>query len=330
MPRTWAVIGTGRMAAQFGRAIVAAGDRVGCVVSSSIARAQEFAEQFGGSARAVGDVREVSDVGDVELAYVASPNDRHAQHIATLSALGLPVLCEKPLAVFAAEAREIAARADTDGATVGVAFHNRQHPAHRRARELVAGGFLGQLRMVDVAGCLPGLEVPDWYADPSVSGGGILPMSGVHRVDLVRHIVGADYASVSASVAFHRGAPYDDSATIAATFADGVGSSFVFGLDAPYGDDRVAFHGTNGTIVIEGTMSQWWSDAPGTLTTRGPDGANTEAFPGVDAYRLQVEDFARFAGGETSSIASLGDALAVTEFSEAVYRSAETGERIQL
>lgn len=315
------------MAAEFARAIDAAGDRLECVVSGTIGRAEAFAAQAGTPARAF---TSVSEIDEVDLAYVASPNDRHARDIAELSALGLPVLCEKPLAAFASEAREILARVESDRATVGVAFQNRQHPAHRRARELVAAGFLGELRMVTVSACLPALDVPEWYADPSVSGGGILPMSGVHRVDLARHIVGEEFATVAASTAHHRGAAYDDSATIAATFAGGAGCTFALGLDAPYGDDRIAVHGTAGTIVVEGTMSQWWNDKPGTLTTRDADGASTESFPGVDTYRRQVEDFARYAAGEDSSIADLRDALAVVEFSEAAYRSADSGERALL
>jgi hypothetical protein len=45
---------------------------------------------------------------------------------------------------------------------------------------------------------------------------------------------------------------------------------------------------------------------------------------------LQVEDFARFAGGDASSIAGVADACAVVEFTEAVYRSAEEGVRVAL
>jgi predicted dehydrogenase len=139
--------------------------------------------------------------------------------------------------------------------------------------------------------------------------------------------VAEEYTTVAASTAHHRGAAYDDTATIAATLAGGAGCTFVFGLDAPYGDDRIALHGTRGSIVVEGTLSQWWSDAPGSITTRDADRTETESFDGVDTYRLQVDDFARYASGGSSSIAGVDDAVAVAEFSEAVYRSAATGER---
>lgn len=325
--RNWVVVGTGRMAAQFSRAIIAAGDRVGWVVSATPGRAAAFSDEAGlDAATATG----IGGIGEADLAYVASPNDRHADHIAELGARGLAVLCEKPLAVFADEARVIADRASTTDAVVGVAFQNRQHPAHIRARQLIADGFLGRLRSVSVSGCLPALEVPGWYDDARISGGGILPMSGVHRIDLVRFIAGEDFATVSAVTEHHRGAAYDDTATIAATFASGAGCSFVFGLDMPYGDDRIAVHGTEGSIVVEGTLSQWWSDASGTLTLRSADSTTVEAFEGVDSYRLQVDDFARFAAGQDSHIASVGDAIVVAEFSEAAYLSAESGRRVQL
>lgn len=327
MTHDWAVVGTGRMAAQFSRAVVAAGDRVRWVVSATAARAEAFCAETGLEARAVGGI---GTVGEADFAYVASPNDRHAADVAELGRRGLPVLCEKPLAVSAEAARAIGDHAAAAGAVVGVAFQNRQHPAHVRARRLVADGRLGRLRSVNVSGCLPALEVPAWYDDARTSGGGILPMSGVHRIDLVRFITGEDFATVSAVTGHHRNAAYDDSATIAATLAGGAGCSFVFGLDMPYGDDRIAVHGTEGSIIVEGTLSQWWSDAPGTLALRDADGTSVEVFEGVDAYRLEAEDFARFAAGRESQIATVDDAIAVAEFSEAAYRSAGSGLRRSL
>jgi 1,5-anhydro-D-fructose reductase (1,5-anhydro-D-mannitol-forming) len=320
----WGLVGTGRMARQFGRAILAAGHVVGAVVGRSAEGAAVLAAELGAPMSGV-DTGLLRSAG-VELGYIASPNDRHAEHLAALAGMGLPVLCEKPLAATAAEARAIREAAGDGRTRIRVAFQYRQHPAHRRAREIIAAGELGELRMVEVAGCLPALDVPDWYDDPATSGGGILPMTGVHRVDLVRHLVGRDYAYVSATTAHHRGARWDDAATIAAVMAGDVGCSFQFGLDMPRGDDRVAVHGTAGSLVLDSTMSQWWSTAPGTLTVRRAEGVRVKRFEQVDAYRLQVEDFA--AGGAT--VATLDDAVAVAEFSEAVYASAAEGRRIVL
>lgn len=306
----------------------APGHRVGGVIGRAGGSAEALAADLGGVAHG-DDIAMLSSI-PVYLAYVASPNDRHGAHIAAARAQGLPVLCEKPLAATAAAARDIVDALAADGPPVGVAFQYRQHPAHSRARQLVAEGALGELRLVEATACLPALDVPAWYDDPQASGGGILPMSGVHRVDIVRWIVARDYADVFATVAHHRGAAYDDTASIAARFADGPGCTFQFGLDAPFGDDRIALHGTEGSLILQSTMSQWWSDEPGVLTVRTAAGTTVERFAGVDVYRLEVEDFARHAAGEHSSIATPSDAVAAAEFTEAVYRSAADRQSVTL
>lgn len=326
--RPWGVIGTGRVARQFARAIT---DAPGHRVVSVVGRTRSGSESFVADARLDAEPAvsvEALVAAGAELVYVASPNDRHAEHIAAAHTAGLPVLCEKPLAASSAAAREIRDAVEDGGARVGVAFQYRQHPAHQRARQIVASGALGGLRLVAVSACLPALDVPDWYRDRAVSGGGILPMSGVHRVDLARHLLGLDYVRVGSLTANRRGALYDDTAAITAAFVDGTACTFLFGLDTPYGDDRLAIHGTTGSLILDSTMSQWWSSAPGTLTLRTADGLSTESFGDVDNYLLQVADFARFADGdEQNSIATLDDAVAVADFTEAVY-SADATQRL--
>lgn len=321
----WGLVGTGRMTRQFARAILEVGQRVGAVAGRTTASAAAFAAELGSDPLA-GETPEALVRAGVDLAYIASPNDVHGEHIALLARAGIPVLCEKPLAATAAAARAIRDAADPAGPRIGVAFQYRQHPAHRRAREIILSGELGELRGIDVAGCLPALEVPAWYDDPRVAGGGILPMTGVHRVDLVRFITGREVRSVSAVTAHHRGASWDDSATVAAGLDGDVGCAFQFGLDMPFGDDRVAVHGTTGSLVLEDTMSQWWSTSPGSLTLRTAAGVARETFDDVDTYALQALDFA----SDGESIAGLDDAVAAAEITEAIYRSAVEGGRVAL
>ena len=314
----WGIIGAGRVARRFAEAIGAApGHHLQTVCSRSLE---------GAAALAVGATA-TDSLGELlraqpDFVYIASPNNLHASHIATVQAAGIPVLCEKPLAATAAAARQIGLI--TQGPPIGVAFQYRHHPAHARARKLVASGVLGELRLVEVSACLPALDVPPWYGDLSVSGGGILPMSGVHRVDLARHIVGQNFDEVTALVGHFREAIYDDTAAISARFTGGALATFLSGLDAPFGDDHISLHGTAGSLRIESTMSQWWSNAPGPVTLRTADGAVTEIFESVDTYRLQVEAFPRFVAGE-GEFATVSDAIAVAEFTEAVYVSAAKG-----
>lgn len=324
----WGVVGTGRMAGKFSAAIgETPGHRVGVVVGRTRESAAKFAEQLPGPIR-TGD--DVALLHDVDLAYVASPNDRHHAHVTALVGLGCPVLCEKPLAASAQAAKCLRDDVVTQSGRVTVAFQYRQHPGHRRARELIQQGVLGRLRFAEVSTGLPELEVPAWYSDLSVSGGGILPMTGIHRVDVLRMITGEDYAQVSAVTEHSRGQAYDDTAAVVARLGCGGSATFQFGLDAPHGDDRIAVHGTAGSLVLEWTMSQWWNPRGGRLIVRSNEGEKVEEFAGVDPYRAQVEDFARFAAGEPVGMATMDDAIAIAEFTEAVYESAATARSVSL
>lgn len=324
----WGIVGTGRMAARFANAIAdAPGHHVGAVVGRTRESAARFAEGLPGAVATSGDIELLAGV---DLAYVASPNDRHHDHVLALVRLGRAVLCEKPLAASAQASRAIRDDVVALRGRVAVAFQYRQHPAHLRAREVITRGVLGQLRFTESSTGLPALEVPPWYSDPSVSGGGILPMTGIHRVDVLRMITGEEYTQVAAMVDHHRGQPYDDTAAVVAKLGGGYTSTFQFGLDAPHGDDRIAVHGTAGSLVLEWTMSQWWNPRPGLLTVRTDDGETVEEFDGVDTYRGQVEDFARFAAGEPASVATMDDAIAIARFTEAVYESAAAARGVAL
>ncbi|MCU1525744.1 MAG: oxidoreductase domain protein [Microbacteriaceae bacterium] len=329
--RRWGVVGAGRVARRFAKAIgETSGHRVAAVSSRTRAGASSFVDELGFDALATDSLDELLDAAP-DLVYIASPNDLHAVHVALVHGAGVAVLCEKPLAANAAGAREIRNSLGSSTAPVGVAFQYRQHPAHARARGIVASGALGDVRLVEVSACLPALDVPPWYDDPEVSGGGILPMSGVHRVDIARHIVGQGFTRVQALVDHHRGAAYDDTAAMAARFAGGAAATFLFGLDAPFGDDRLAIHGTLGSVLVDSTMSQWWSDTPGTITLRTAEGTTVETFDDVDTYGLQVRSFARFADGlDEPEFATVDDAVACAEFSEGVYESARSGASVAL
>ncbi|MCU1557827.1 MAG: fructose reductase [Microbacteriaceae bacterium] len=329
--RRWGVVGAGRVARRFAKAIAETpGHQVLAVSSRTRAGARSFVDELGFDALATDSVDELLDVGP-EFVYIASPNNLHAAHLAHVHGAGVPVLCEKPLAVNATAGREIRDSLGIGGASVGVAFQYRQHPAHARARQLVASGVLGDIRLVEVSACLPMLDVPPWYDDPAVSGGGILPMSGVHRVDIARHIVGQDFTRVQALNDHYRGAVYDDTAAIATRFSGGAMGTFLFGLDAPFGDDRLAIHGTLGSLLVDSTMSQWWSGTPGSISLRTAEGTTAETFDDVDTYGLQVQSFARFADGlDEPEFATVDDAVACAEFSEAVYESATSGLSVAL
>ncbi|HEY1245257.1 MAG TPA: Gfo/Idh/MocA family oxidoreductase, partial [Hyphomicrobiaceae bacterium] len=142
----WGIVSTGKHPdIKIAPAIAAAagGGLVG-VYSRDQQRAEAFAEKHGARAAysQLGDLLKDSRVDGV---FVASPNALHAEHVVQAAEVGKHVLCEKPMATTIADARRIVAACRRAGVTLGVAFNLRQHPAYRRARDLVAAGTLGRI-----------------------------------------------------------------------------------------------------------------------------------------------------------------------------------------
>lgn len=140
--------------------------------------------------------REGVDVVDCSL-----PNHLHREALLLAFQAGRHVYCEKPLAVNAAEAREVAQAAGKAGVQVGMTFNYRFIPALMRARELIDRGAVGRIYSFRAEYYHSGYQDPErpqsWRMRRSQAGGGALVDLGAHLVDLVRHLLG-EYDAVRA------------------------------------------------------------------------------------------------------------------------------------
>ena len=150
------------------------------------------------------DWRALLERDDVQLIDVCTPGDSHAEiSVAALDA-GKHVLCEKPLANTLREAEAMtaaAARAQARGVRSMIGFNYRRVPALALARELIAGGQVGEIRHVRAA------YLQDWLTDPAFpltwrlqkehAGSGALGDLGAHIVDLAQYLTGQLIAGVS-------------------------------------------------------------------------------------------------------------------------------------
>jgi predicted dehydrogenase len=137
------------------------------------------------------------DQADVDAIYVAVPNGLHGRWAIAALRGGYPVLCEKPLAANAAEARRMAEAADAAGLALVEAVHWRDHPAAARIADLLRG--LGRLRSMDLRYSLPGGFLPpdDIRFSPSLAGGWLMDQ-GCYCISFARYFAGEPEAVVSA------------------------------------------------------------------------------------------------------------------------------------
>jgi predicted dehydrogenase len=140
----------------------------------------------------------VIDRDDVDAIYNPLPISLHREWTLKALAAGKHVLCEKSIALNAAEAREMADAARDAGLVLMDAFHYRYHPAFIRAVELLRAGRIGTIERVEAV-----FQTP--VTDPAnirliyATGGGVTMDIGCYPVSWVRHAAGEEPEVVSAT-----------------------------------------------------------------------------------------------------------------------------------
>src|SRR5436190_18099467 len=149
-----AVVGAGFIGAVHVEALRRIGVPVHGIVGSSPGRAAERARALGVPAYESLDAMLADD--RVRVVHVASPNHLHHPQASAALAAGRHVVCEKPLATTGAESAELLALARASGTVHAVNFNLRFYPLCQHLRQLVAGGRLGDVRL------LSGHYLQDW------------------------------------------------------------------------------------------------------------------------------------------------------------------------
>ena len=169
--------------------------------------AAEAARRYGFES-STGDWRRVIDDPTIDVVDIATPNDSHCEIAVAAAEAGKHVLCEKPLARTADEARQMFEAVQRAGIVHMVAFNYRRTPAVALAKRYLEDGSLGRVLS------FRGTYLQDWSADPnsplswrfqrSVAGSGALGDIGTHVLDIARYLVG-EISGVSSILTTHVG-----------------------------------------------------------------------------------------------------------------------------
>lgn len=141
------VVGIGFIGVAHIEALRRLGVDVAGVVGSSPERAKAKAEQAG-LGKVYESVEALAADPEIDVVHIASPNYAHAEQVRTVLASGKHVVCEKPLALTAADTSDLVSRAAEVGLVNAVCFNIRFYPANHQARALVAAGDIGEPRLI--------------------------------------------------------------------------------------------------------------------------------------------------------------------------------------
>ena len=167
------------------------------VASRDAERADAFAREHG-IPRAYGSYEALIDDPDIDALYVPLPNSLHREWVIRAVGAGKHVLCEKPLALGAADCLEMAAAAEEAGVKLMEAFMYRFHPRIERVVDMIRDGHIGEVGAVRSTFTFR-LRSPDNIRlDPSLGGGSLMDV-GCYCVNVSRTIVGEEPHAVQAT-----------------------------------------------------------------------------------------------------------------------------------
>ncbi|MCA9578080.1 MAG: SDR family NAD(P)-dependent oxidoreductase [Sandaracinaceae bacterium] len=255
---------------------------------------------------------------DVDAVYLALPTRMHAaQALATIAA-GKHLLCEKPLASNADEARRVHAAAESSGLVVAEAMHSLHHPLVPHLRALLGGGELGELVRVE-AGFSAYIPQRDFRFVYELSGGVMLDM-GCYPVAFLRAVLGTEPEVRSAT------------ATPVAPSVDGVMDSRLAFPNAPDVrlfvamrslrrplEVRMRFIGTRGSVDLLNFIKP---EVYHHLVVRSPRGRRVVRVPGGSTYQSQLRAFTEAVRGGPPIVTTTGEAVRTLEVIDAIYREA--------
>jgi predicted dehydrogenase len=246
--------------------------------------ARGWAEEFQ-VPRAYGSYREVLDDPGVDAVYIPLPNELHRPWVLAAADAGKHVLCEKPLALDADEARAMVEHCRARGVVLMEAFMWRHQPRTAALRRLVAEGTIGTLRLVRSSFSFP-IEPGDWRLDPA-RGGGALWDVGCYGVSTARYFAGAEPEAIQAQAHFHPDG-VDLSLTAIVKFPGAVLGQIDCSFEQPF---RCTYEliGTRGVIEVP---DAYLPPAQPVARLRTLDSAQDLTFDGRDQYAAMVDAFA--------------------------------------
>lgn len=196
---------------------------------------------------------------DIDAVYIGTPVFCHEQQAMESLIAGKHVLIEKPIAMNYMSAQKILNEAKNRNLLIMSGFMMRYHNLHKKMREIVYSGGIGQVVSADFQFSCWYPKIPgSWRQDKSKGGGGVIMDLGVHCIDLMMYLTQARVEDVKGFLANQtHNYEVEDSANIIVKLSDGAYGRVQVNFNVPDAlPSRVELRGTKGALIAEGSMGQ--------------------------------------------------------------------------
>lgn len=294
------------------------------IASRDLSKAQVAAAELK-IGRAYGSYEDLLADNEIDAIYNPLPNHLHVPMTVAATQAGKHVLCEKPIALSAADAEGL--RACRPDRLVLEAFMIRFHPQWIRAREIVRSGELGDIRAINAVFTYFNNDPSNVRNQADIGGGGILDI-GCYPVTAGRFLFESEPKRVVALMERDPHFGTDRLASVLADFGNGRQLSFVCSTQTA-GEQSVQVLGSKAKLDIVIPFNAPANERTAiTINTGAPfDGslARREILPACDQYTEQAEAFALAVLGQQALPWGIEDAIASMKVLDAIFASEKTG-----
>lgn len=324
----WGVIGCGDVAEKKGVPPLyrTQGSELVAVMRRNAKLAARFAEKHGAK-RSYTDARDLVADPEINAVYVATPHDRHREHVTLAAEAGKMILCEKPMGASAADAQAIVDVCKANHVPLTVAYYRRFWYVTRAMQRLLREHAIGRplQARVEISDYAGPKVASTWRNSRSQAGGGILADAGSHWIDLIRLFLG-EITSVQADcVPLPQGDEVEGTLNAQLVTRDGVVISLILSRQSPTSINDFEILGTEGRLVASPfSEGRWLLDRP----NKQPELVQFEHV-GPAHTELIAELIPRLQQGESSPLPG-EEAVANWRVMQAIYRACEQGRRVAM
>jgi D-xylose 1-dehydrogenase (NADP+, D-xylono-1,5-lactone-forming) len=286
------------------------------VGSRDLGRAQAFAGE-NAIPRAHGSYEELLADPEIDAIYNPLPNALHVEWSIKALQAGKHVLCEKPMSRHPEDVERAFDVAEREGRVLEEAFMWRHHPQLQRARDLIAAGDIGELRVIRAAFAFSAANPDDIRLQADLDGGGLMDV-GCYCVSGCRALAGAEPVRGYAEYVPGGNGGVDVALSATLRFPGDVLAHFDCGVSYVGGGHLEAV-GSKGSVFLHDP----WHGREAVLELRRTSGVDRIEVGPANSYALELADFEAAVRGERPPLLSRADAVAQARAIAALYSSTE-------
>ena len=227
-------------------------------------RLEKVRAEYGDKLAYFSDYHEMLTSGKIDVVIIATPHYLHPVIAQDAFKAKVNVISEKPAGVYTKAVREMNEAAAKSGVQFGIMFNQRTNPVYKKAREMVQGGELGELKrlvwiITNWYRSQAYYDSGEWRATWAGEGGGVLLNQCPHNLDLWQWIFGMPKrVRADCYVGKYHNIEVEDDVTINAEYENGATATFITTTGECPGTNRLEISGDRGKIVIENNKLHFW------------------------------------------------------------------------